>query len=46
MDLEWEGLKDLKWIRIHKTATLLQVAVASSAVLGEATCEEMERYEL
>jgi len=46
MDLECEGkpgttLDDLKWIHIHKTATLLQVAVASGAVLGGATPEEV-----
>ena len=46
MDLECEGkegttLEDLKWIHIHKTATLLQVAVAAGAVLGGATPEEV-----
>lgn len=50
MDLECEGkpgttLDDLKWIHIHKTATLLQVAVASGAVLGGATPEEVEACE-
>lgn len=50
MDLECEGkpdttLEDLKWIHIHKTATLLQVAVASGAVLGGATPEEVEACE-
>ena len=46
MDLECEGkpgttLEDLKWIHIHKTATLLQVAVAAGAVLGGASPEEV-----
>lgn len=50
MDLECEGkpgttLDDLKWIHIHKTATLLQVAVASGAVLGGATEEEVAACE-
>mmetsp|Transcript_22942 Transcript_22942/g.37272 ORF Transcript_22942/g.37272 Transcript_22942/m.37272 type:complete len:341 (-) Transcript_22942:137-1159(-) len=50
MDLECEGkpgttLDDLKWIHIHKTATLLQVAVASGAVLGGATPEEVAACE-
>lgn len=50
MDLECEGrpdttLEDLKWIHIHKTATLLQVAVASGAVLGGASPEEVEACE-
>ncbi len=50
MDLECEGkdgttLEDLKWIHIHKTATLLQVAVAAGAVLGGATPTEVEACE-
>lgn len=52
MDLECEGkasdevtLDDLKWIHIHKTATLLQVAVASGAILGGATPEEVKACE-
>mmetsp|Transcript_28586 Transcript_28586/g.51670 ORF Transcript_28586/g.51670 Transcript_28586/m.51670 type:complete len:340 (-) Transcript_28586:186-1205(-) len=50
MDLECEGkegttLDDLKWIHIHKTATLLQVAVASGAILGGATDEEVAACE-
>lgn len=50
MDLECEGkpgttLDDLKWIHIHKTATLLQVAVASGAVLGGATPEQVAACE-
>jgi len=50
MDLECEGksgttLEDLKWIHIHKTATLLQVAVASGAILGGATPEEVAACE-
>jgi len=52
MDLECEGrgegavtLEDLTWIHTHKTATLLQVAVASGAVLGGATKEEVESCE-
>jgi len=56
MDLECEGkpvdevtLDDLRWIHTHKTATLLQVAVASGAILGGATPEEVaacEKYSL
>lgn len=50
MDLECEGkpgttLEDLKWIHIHKTATLLQVAVASGAILGGASPEEVSACE-
>jgi len=50
MDLECEGkegttLDDLKWIHIHKTATLLQVAVASGAILGGAEPDEVEACE-
>jgi len=50
MDLECEGkqgvtLEDLTWIHTHKTATLLQVAVASGAVLGGATEEEVKSVE-
>lgn len=50
MDLECEGkagttLDDLRWIHIHKTATLLQVAVASGAILGGATPEEVKACE-
>jgi len=50
MDLECEGkpgttLDDLKWIHIHKTATLLQVAVAAGAILGGASPEEVEACE-
>jgi geranylgeranyl diphosphate synthase type II len=52
MDLECEGkavedvtLDDLKWIHTHKTATLLQVAVASGAIMGGATAEEVEACE-
>jgi len=52
MDLECEGksaeevtLEDLRWIHTHKTATLLQVAVASGAILGGATSEEVEACE-
>lgn len=50
MDLECEAkpdvtLSDLTWIHTHKTATLLQVAVASGAILGGATEEEVERCE-
>ena len=48
MDLECEGkadvtLEDLRWIHTHKTATLLQVAVASGAILAGATPEEVQR---
>lgn len=50
MDLECEAktdvtLDDLRWIHTHKTATLLQVAVASGAILGGATPEEVEACE-
>eukprot|EP00543_Licmophora_paradoxa_P011219 CAMPEP_0202458290 /NCGR_PEP_ID=MMETSP1360-20130828/24066_1 /ASSEMBLY_ACC=CAM_ASM_000848 /TAXON_ID=515479 /ORGANISM="Licmophora paradoxa, Strain CCMP2313" /LENGTH=316 /DNA_ID=CAMNT_0049078763 /DNA_START=155 /DNA_END=1105 /DNA_ORIENTATION=+ len=50
MDLECEGkedvtLDDLRWIHTHKTATLLQVACASGAVMGGATPEEVEAVE-
>mmetsp|Transcript_8026 Transcript_8026/g.11467 ORF Transcript_8026/g.11467 Transcript_8026/m.11467 type:complete len:342 (-) Transcript_8026:70-1095(-) len=50
MDLECEArsdvtLDDLTWIHTHKTATLLQVAVASGAILGGATPEEVEAVE-
>lgn len=52
MDLECEGkpagevtLDDLRWIHTHKTATLLQVAVASGAILGGATPEEVQACE-
>ncbi len=53
MDLECEGkpvdevtLEDLRWIHTHKTATLLQIAVASGAILGGATPAEVEACEL
>lgn len=51
MDLECEAkpgttLDDLKWIHIHKTATLLEVAVASGAILGGATPEEVKACEV
>jgi len=50
MDLECEGksdvtISDLTWIHTHKTATLLQVAVASGAILGGATEEEVKSCE-
>jgi len=50
MDLECEAktdvtLDDLRWIHTHKTATLLQVAVAAGAILGGATPEEVEACE-
>jgi len=50
MDLECEGksgvgLDELRWIHTHKTATLLQVAVASGAILGGATPEEVQACE-
>jgi geranylgeranyl diphosphate synthase type II len=50
MDVESEGkegvtLEDLTWIHTHKTATLLQVAVASGAILGGASKEEVEACE-
>jgi geranylgeranyl diphosphate synthase type II len=51
MDLECEAktgvtLDDLRWIHTHKTATLLQVAVASGAILGGATPEEVDACEV
>jgi geranylgeranyl diphosphate synthase, type II len=50
MDLECEGkanttLADLQWIHTHKTATLLQVAVASGAILAGATPEQVSACE-
>mmetsp|Transcript_33105 Transcript_33105/g.38549 ORF Transcript_33105/g.38549 Transcript_33105/m.38549 type:complete len:347 (+) Transcript_33105:286-1326(+) len=50
MDLECEGkqgvtIEDLTWIHTHKTATLLQVAVASGAILGGASDEEVQACE-
>lgn len=50
MDLECEAkegvtLEDLKWIHLHKTAALLEVSVASGAILGGATPEEVEACE-
>jgi len=50
MDLECEAkagvtLQELTWIHTHKTATLLQVAVASGAVLGGASEEEVKSCE-
>jgi geranylgeranyl diphosphate synthase type II len=50
MDLECEGkgsatLEDLRWIHTHKTATLLQVAVASGAIIGGASAEEVKACE-
>lgn len=50
MDLECEGkkgvtLEDLTWIHTHKTATLLQVAVSSGAILAGASKEEVEACE-
>jgi len=54
MDLQCEAkgdatLDELRWIHTHKTATLLEVAVASGAILGGATPEEVaacQRYAL
>jgi len=50
MDLECEAksgvtLDDLTWIHTHKTAALLQVAVASGAILGGASPEEVKACE-
>lgn len=51
MDLICEGkgdnvtLEDLRWIHTHKTAALLDVAVASGAILGGATPEEVKACE-
>lgn len=48
MDLVCEGkpvddvtIDDLRWIHTHKTAALLEVAVATGAILGGATPEEV-----
>lgn len=51
MDLQCEAKQDatldeLRWIHTHKTATLLQVAVASGAILGGATPEDVKACEL
>ncbi len=52
MDLECEGkdasevtLEDLEWIHIHKTAALLQVAVAAGAILAGASEEDIKLCE-
>lgn len=50
MDLECEGkadvsLDNLRWIHTHKTAALLQVAVAAGAILGGATPEQVAACE-
>jgi len=50
MDLQCEAkndatLDELRWIHTHKTATLLQVAVASGAILGGASPKEVEACE-
>lgn len=51
MDLICEGkgndvtIDDLRWIHTHKTAALLDVAVASGAILGGATPEEVKACE-
>jgi len=50
MDLQCEAksdatLDELRWIHTHKTATLLQVAVASGAILGGATPEQVQACE-
>merc|ERR1712232_783798 len=52
MDLICEGkgndvtIDDLRWIHTHKTAALLDVAVASGAILGGATPEEVKACEI
>lgn len=53
MDLICEGkgdsgdvtIEDLRWIHTHKTAALLDVAVASGAILGGANAEEVKACE-
>ena len=50
MDLQCEAksdatLDELRWIHTHKTATLLQVAVASGAILGGASPEQVQACE-
>ena len=51
MDLVCEGkgddvtIDDLRWIHTHKTAALLEVAVASGAILGGATPEQVKLCE-
>ena len=39
------SLDDLRWIHTHKTAVLLEVAVASGAILGGASAADVERLE-
>jgi geranylgeranyl diphosphate synthase type II len=50
-DLECENrpgvtMEDLEWIHLHKTAKLLQVSVASGAVLAGANKEDVDACEL
>ena len=50
MDLECEAkenatLDELRWIHTHKTAKLLQVAVASGAILGGANAHQVQLCE-
>jgi geranylgeranyl diphosphate synthase type II len=37
------GLETLEWIHIHKTAVLLECSVASGAIIGGASDDEIER---
>ena len=51
MDLECENKDgttqaDLEWIHMHKTAALLKVAVASGAIIGGATAEDVKACEV
>ena len=39
------SLLDLEWIHMHKTAALIKAAVASGAILGGATPEQVEALE-
>lgn len=50
MDLECEAksgvtIEDLTWIHTHKTAALLQVAIAAGAILGGANPDEVKACE-
>lgn len=51
MDLQCENkagttIEDLEWIHMHKTAALLKVAVASGAIIGGASKEDVKACEV
>ena len=51
MDLQCENkagttIEDLEWIHMHKTAALLKVSVASGAIIGGASKEDVEACEV